>query len=123
MIIIAFIYNACLKRTEAWLLTLVSLFLIIVMTSLMLVNALRLNVEMGVNDEVWNVFIFLLGTNAVSLLTILPTTVILISLIPHNVEASTQAMISGIFVWAFEVGAKISGSIYCIIFNVDDDHM
>lgn len=60
-------------RTEAWLLTLVSLFLFIVMTSLMLVNALRLNLEIGVSDEVWNVFIFLLGTNAVALLAILPT--------------------------------------------------
>lgn len=73
MIALSFIYNACLQRTQAWLLTLVSLFLFIVMTSLMLVNALRLNIEIGVSDEVWNVFIFLLGTNAVSLLAILPT--------------------------------------------------
>ena len=47
----------------------------------------------------------------------------MISLIPHNVEASTQAIISGIFIWAFEVGAKISGSVYCSIFDVDDEHM
>ena len=123
MIILTFIYNACLRRTQAWLLTLVSLFLFIVMTTLMLINALRLNIEWGVSDEVWNAFIFLLGTNAVSLLAILPTQVILISLIPHNVEASTQAIISGIFIWAFEVGAKISGSVYCSIFDVDDEHM
>ena len=73
MIALTFLYSACLMRTEAWLLTLVSLFLFIVMTSLMLVNALRLNLEIGVSDEVWNVFIFLLGTNAVALLAILPT--------------------------------------------------
>ena len=34
-----------------------------------------------------------------------------------------MALVSGIFVWSYEVGAKISASIYCLIFDVDDDHM
>ena len=122
-LILSIVYKACLTKVEAWHLVLVSLFLFIVMTSLMLVNALRLNLEMGIPDEGWNVFVFLLGTNAVSLLSILPTLVLLVSLIPHNVEASTQAIISGVYIWAFEVGAKISASVYCAIFNVDNDHM
>lgn len=93
------------------------------MTTLMLLNAIRYNIEIGVSDEIWNAFIFLLGTNAIAVLAILPTQVILTALIPHNVEASTMALVSGIFIWAYEVGAKISSSIYCVIFEVDDDHM
>ena len=49
--------------------------------------------------------------------------VLLTYLVPHNVEASTMALISGILVWSYEVGAKISASIYCDIFEVDEEHM
>ena len=34
-----------------------------------------------------------------------------------------MALISGTFIWSYEVGAKISCSVYCIIFNVNNDHM
>jgi hypothetical protein len=44
-------------------------------------------------------------------------------LVPQNVEASVMALISGTFIWSYEVGAKISASLYCLIFDVDDDHM
>ena len=123
LVALAVIYNQCLTGVQAWILVLVSLGLFLLMTALMLVNALRLNLEIGMSDAVFNIFIFLLGTNAISVLAILPTQVVLTALIPHNVEASTMALISGIFIWAFEVGAKISSSIYCIIFEVDDEHM
>jgi hypothetical protein len=48
---------------------------------------------------------------------------ILTYLVPDNVEASTMALISGTFIWSYEVGAKMSASLYCLIFDVDDDHM
>ena len=48
---------------------------------------------------------------------------ILTYLVPENVEASTMALISGTFIWSYEVGAKMSASIYCLIFEVDDEHM
>ena len=72
---------------------------------------------------VWNIPIFLLATNAISTLATLPVQVILTYLVPANVEASTMALISGIFVWSYEVGAKASCYIYCLIFSVDDEHM
>jgi hypothetical protein len=34
-----------------------------------------------------------------------------------------MALLTGAFIWAYEVGAKISSSIYCSIFDVDDDSM
>lgn len=48
---------------------------------------------------------------------------VLTYLVPENVEASTMALISGTFIWSYEVGAKMSASLYCLIFDVDDDHM
>ena len=32
-----------------------------------------------------------------------------------------MALISGTFIWSYEVGAKLSASVYCLIFDVDDD--
>jgi hypothetical protein len=93
------------------------------MTSLMYINAMRWNLEYGVSDITINAFIFFLGTNAVAVLGGLPVQVILTYLVPHNVEASTMALISGVQIWSYEVGAKISASIYCQIFNVDDEHI
>jgi hypothetical protein len=34
-----------------------------------------------------------------------------------------MALLTGTFIWAYEVGAKISCSIYCEIFDVDDDNL
>lgn len=97
--------------------------LFLLMTSLMLLQTLRLNVNVGISDAWMAASIFMLGTQSISVLAILPTQVVLTYLIPHNVEASTMALVSGTFIWAFEVGAKISSSLYCAIFGVDDDHM
>lgn len=92
----------------------ISLILILIMTLLMLANATRMNTESwGMSDEAINALIFLLGTNAVSTLAYVPITVLLTYLVPHNVEASVMALVSGTVVWSYEVGAKISASIYC----------
>lgn len=97
--------------------------LFLLMTTLMLLQTLRLNVSVGIGDAWMAALIFTLGTQSISVLAILPTQVVLTYLIPHNVEASTMALVSGTFIWAFEVGAKLSSSLYCAIFGVDDDHM
>jgi hypothetical protein len=89
----------------------------------MLVNALRINIEYGISDEVINGVIFFIGTQSTSTLAYVPMQCILTYLVPENVEASTMALISGTFIWSYEVGAKMSASIYCLIFEVDDDHM
>ena len=89
----------------------------------MLINAKRMNLEYGVSDEVMNGFIFFFSTQLIVVLTSLPATVLLTYLVPQNIEASTMALISGTFVVTHEVGAKISASIYCTVFDVDNDHL
>lgn len=51
---------------------LISLLLFAVMTSLMYINAMRINIEYGVDDITINAFIFLLGTNSVQIFGGLP---------------------------------------------------
>jgi hypothetical protein len=119
-----FIYNQFCSKVQAWIMVEVSLVLILIMTLLMLANATRMNTESwGMSDEALNGIIFFLGTAAVSVLAYLAIQVLLTYLVPHNVEASVMALVSGTIVWSYEVGAKISASVYCLIFDVDDDHM
>ena len=33
------------------------------------------------------------------------------------------SLVVGLFFWSYEVGAKMSASVYCIIFHVDGEHM
>ena len=118
----ATLYKAFLEKAQIQILMLASLLLFALMTVLMYINARRLNTDYGVDDVTINCFIFFFGTNSVSILGALPIQVALTYLVPYNVEASTMALISGIIIWSYEVGAKISASVYCLIFNVDDDH-
>jgi hypothetical protein len=117
------LYNKCFPGAQVWILILISLFLFIIMTSLMLINALRINIEWGMSDEAINALIFFLGTQSISTLAYVPMQCILTYLVPDNVEASVMALMSGTFIWSYEVGAKLSASVYCLIFDVDDDHM
>ena len=52
-----------------------------------------------------------------------PMQVVLTYLAPYNCEASTMALISGIFIWSYEVGAKMTTSTLCKIFGVDENNM
>lgn len=89
----------------------------------MVINATRMNLKWGISDELINGVIFFIGTQSISTLAILPVQVILTSLVAPNIEASTMALMSGTFIWSYEVGAKISCSVYCLIFDVNNEHM
>ena len=56
------LYNQLLTGVQIWVMMLISLILFLIMTSLMLYNATRMNIEQGISDEWINVFIFFLGT-------------------------------------------------------------
>ena len=52
------LFNIFFIRAQVWILILISLSLFLLMTSLMLINAVRMNVDWGISDEVFNSFIF-----------------------------------------------------------------
>ena len=61
-VIFTAIYNQCFAWVQVHVLILVSLLLILVMTTLMLINATRLNLEWGISDIWINALIFFFGT-------------------------------------------------------------
>ena len=56
------IFNSYFSKTDSWKLVLNSLVLFTIMTLLMLSNATRLNLDLGISDEALNVFVFILST-------------------------------------------------------------
>ena len=93
------------------------------MTGLMLINALRINLEYGIGDEWRNAAIFFLGTTSTAAIAYLPMHVTLTAFIPDNIETSAMAVITAAFYWSYLVMAKITAAWYCIIFELDDQHM
>ena len=73
ILVVVFIFNQFLTQANVWALILTSLLLFVFMTSLMLINAIRMNLEYGVSDEVINGVIFFFGTQSVSVLAYIPT--------------------------------------------------
>ena len=53
----------------------------------------------------------------------LPMQVHLTRVIPENVEAAMTAVVTGAFVFSYDVGCKLSGSYLCQIFEVDNNHL
>jgi hypothetical protein len=123
ILLVIFLYGQYFSRAQVWKLVLASMGLFILSTSLLLLNATRRNLDIGINDEVLNAAIFFFSTQPVSILAFIPMQVQLTYLVPENVEASTMALITGTFVWSYEVGAKTSSALYCSLFVVNDENM
>jgi hypothetical protein len=66
---------------------------------------------------------FFFGVDAISCLAIIPVQVQLTYVIPNNVEAAMTAFVTGTFVFSYQVGCKLSGSLFCDLFKVDNDHL
>ena len=49
--------------------------------------------------------------------------VLLTRIIPPNVEAAMQALVSGSFIFSMDVGCKLSGSFLLYLFDVDNDKL
>ena len=76
------------------------------MTGLMLINALRINLDYGIGDEWINAAIFFLGTSSTGTIAFLPMHVTLTAFIPDNIETSAMAVITAAFYWCYYVMAK-----------------
>lgn len=68
LLICTVLFNQLLAGVQVWILILASLVMTLLTTSLVLINAVRLNIEWGISDEVINGFIFFFGTQPISIL-------------------------------------------------------
>lgn len=111
------------------------LAIILFVNCLQMVNSLRWNEKLpyingktilgknSLSDVVINSLCFVLGSQAVQSLSALPMQVVLTPCIPDNVEAAMTALITGIFVFSSDVGCKMSGSLFCSLFNVSNEQL
>lgn len=122
-------YNKYLSRMQARTLILFQLIFFFISNLLVLVNSLRLNTKMfpqyhsTTADIALNSVNFFIATQALQSLSALPTQVLLTQVIPANVEAAMTAFITGTFVFCFEVGCKMSGSLFCMVFEVSNESL
>lgn len=122
-------YNKYLTRVQARTLILCQLVLFFISNVLVLCNSLRLNTKMfpkypsSTSDVALNSVNFFIATQALQSLSALPTQVLLTQVIPANVEAAMTAFITGTFVFCFEVGCKMSGSLFCMLFEVSNESL
>jgi hypothetical protein len=78
----------------------------------------------GYVSDFWvNSIGFFLGAQAVGCLSQLPMQVLLTRVIPENVEAALTAVVTGTFVFSYDVGSKMSGSFWCWLLQVDNEHL
>ena len=124
MVIYIIFFVTFLNRVQAWLMIELSLLGLLLMTSIMLLVALRYNIDWGVSDEVATGVMFFFGTQPLSwTFGIITIYVELTYLVPENVEASIMALIDSTFIWSYEVGARLSAFAYCAIWKVDEYHI
>lgn len=125
------LYNKYLSKHQARSLIFYQLVLFLFSNILVLINSLRLNTKLipasmasaGTSDIVLNLVNFFFASQALQSLSALPTQVLLTKLIPSNVEAAMTALITGTFVFCFEVGCKMSGSLFCTVFEVSNESL
>lgn len=125
-------FNQYLSQFEVRKLIQYSLLLMLFVTLAQFANALRLN-EMipllgglkilgdnQLSDVLLNSLSFFFGSQALQMISVLPTLVALTPCIPDNVEAAMTALITGVFVFSTDVGCKISGGLLCNFFGVSN---
>lgn len=117
-------YNSLLCKVEIAQLCMVQLILFFITTVLLIVISLKKpDQEFQASDILINGVCFFFGVYAISCLAIIPVQVQLTQVIPSNIEAAMTAVVTGTFVFSYEVGCKMSGSLFCDLFKVDNDHL
>ena len=122
-------YSKYLSRVQVRTLILCQLVLFFLSNILVLINSLRINTKLfpayssTTSDIAINSANFFIASQALQSLSALPTQVLLTQVIPENVEAAMTAFITGTFVFCFEVGCKMSGSLFCMVFEVSNESL
>ena len=83
-----------------------------------LANVNRLNLRWGISDFYLNLVLMLLQKAVLTSLCILPITIMMMQVIPKNIEASMFAVISATINYSMEWGGDITGAFVCRHFGI-----
>lgn len=117
------IYLFWLKTTEVSKVITISLVCNVFMTLLQLANFYRLNLKIGINDFYFNLFLMLFGRATTISLSVLPMTIMMMYVIPKNIEASMFSLITGTLTFSTDWGGDMIGAFLCSYFGITDDNM
>jgi len=99
------VYVKYLKNVEVWKLILASLCFNFLVNTIQYLNFLRINVNyFGIGDLPVNAFIMLVGSGTQTSLSVVPMTVMMMNVIPANIEASMFAFITAILTFSTDWG-------------------
>ena len=73
---------------------------------------------MNTGDYITIALSYLFGTQSVMVIAYIPTQVELTRLVPPNIETTTMAVVTGVFILSYEYGAKSMTALLCSIFDV-----
>ena len=106
-------YVKYLKAVEVWKLILASLLCNFAVNTVQYANFLRLNLLVGVGDIPINILIMLLGRGTQTSLSVVPMTVMMMNVIPANIEASMFAFIAAILTFSTDWGGQFVSGVLC----------
>jgi hypothetical protein len=117
------VYVLYLKNVEVWKLILSSLIFNLFVNTIQYGNFMRTNLKFRIGDIPINAFIMLLGKGTQTSLSVVPMTVMMMNVIPANIEASMFAFITAILTFSTDWGGTFVGGIVCKIFEIENDNM
>lgn len=113
------VYVKYLKNVEVWKLILASLCFNFLVNTIQYCNFLRINVTyFDIGDIPVNAFIMLLGKGTQTSLSVVPMTVMMMNVIPANIEASMFAFITAILTFSTDWGGQFVGGVVCSMLGV-----
>lgn len=112
-----------LYHIEAWKLVLISLFVLAMNTSLVYANFMRVNLDWGITDFQMNIAIMLLGKGMILSLSVLPMSIMMMEVVPKNIEASMFAFVGAILQISQDCLGEVVGSLVLDFFQITAENM
>lgn len=123
IIIGIFIYFVFCKKVEVWKLILASLLFNLAESVTQFANVKRYNLQYGIDDFKLNMVLMMLGKATAISLSVLPMTIMMMYVIPKNIEASMFAVVTGALTFSTDWGGDMVGAIVCEMFGISNEDM
>jgi len=108
----------CFRKSEVWKLIFTSLICQMLNAVFQYCNIRRYNIKWGIPDFEYNLVLNLTGKAALISLSILPMTILMMYVVPKNIEASMFSIITAILTLSTYWAGDMMGAFYCDLFGV-----
>jgi hypothetical protein len=117
------LFSTKLSHIEVWKLMLASLFFNAIQSYLQYANIMRFNITWGISDFQINTILMLLGKATTTSFSVLPMTIMMMEVVPKNIEASMFAFIGAIIAVSTDCLGEVVGSLVLDVFQITTKDM